>query len=89
MACRHWRQEDFFCVKKQETINPDELADCAETCSNYEPRRKREIVICNNCGAKFPLKGTTKIGIKTEEYPRCPSCGIVVGVWRDDEKLSK
>ena len=89
MVCKHWRPEDFFCVKKEEIVNPDELGDCAETCSDYEPMRKHKIVTCNSCGAKFVLKKTDEIGIKNASYPRCQTCGAVVGVERDDEKLSK
>jgi DNA-directed RNA polymerase subunit RPC12/RpoP len=89
MICQHWRQEDSFCTEKEETVNPDEVSDCAETCPDYEPSGECEIVTCSTCGTEFPLKKTNKIEVNNREYPRCPACGTVVGLKRDDEKLNK
>lgn len=90
MVCKYWRQEDLFCVKKEETVNPDEFSDCAETCPDYEPTREHEIVItCCSCDTKFPLKRAKEIVVNNKEYLKCPACGAVQGFKRDDEELSE
>lgn len=88
MVCKHWRQEDYLCVQKEKTVNPDELRDCAETCPDYEPGREHESVICRDCYTRFPLKKANKIEVNNEEYPKCPECGAIAGLKRDDGKLS-
>jgi NAD-dependent SIR2 family protein deacetylase len=89
MKCKHWRQEDSFCVQEEKTVNPDELGDCAEMCPDYKPSRGYEIVTCISCDTEFPLKKANIIEVNNKEYPKCPTCGTVRGLERDDEKLSK
>lgn len=89
MMCKHWREEDSFCVKKEKTVDLDELSGCAETCPDYKSSREHEIVTCGICDTEFPLKKANKIEVDNKEYPKCPTCGTVMGLKRDDEKLSK
>jgi len=91
MVCKHWRKEDSFCTKKEETVNPDELSECAETCPDYEPRprREHENLTCDDCGTEFSLKGAKKIYVNNKEYIKCPACGTAIGLKRNDEELSR
>ena len=91
MVCTHWDKESYFCNHKKVTINPDELSNCAETCLDYSiPIKQKEIVVtCNRCDAQFPLNKATRIEVKSKEYIKCPNCGTVVDLKRDDKTLSK
>jgi DNA-directed RNA polymerase subunit RPC12/RpoP len=89
VTCKHWRSEDSFCLQEEETVNEDELDDCAEGCPYYEPSRKYTTVICSSCGTEFPLRKANKVEINNKEHPKCPTCGTVVGLERDNEQLSK
>jgi len=86
-VCQHWDSEHYFCSRKERTVNPDELSDCAQTCPDYMPRRKSKTVTCNRCGTEFEPHENEKVKVKNREYDTCPVCGV--GLERDDETLSK
>ena len=89
MTCKHWRQEDSFCVQKGKTINFDELSDCAETCLDFSPSKKLTMMKCTSCSSEFPLTENNRVEVKNKEYIKCSSCGAVVNLKRNDGTLRK
>ena len=67
-------------------INPEELNICEE-CSYYKVGKKEKI-FCSNCEMDFELTEDRKVLVKGKEFPKCPHCGKVIGIKRDDKMLS-
>ena len=44
---------------------------------------------CNVCGMEFQMNKASEIEVGNKKYVKCPNCGAVVGLKRDDEVLSK
>ncbi len=86
MSCRHWNNKSYYCKVKDKIINPEESSICEE-CANYE-RNKKEKIFCSNCEAEFELTEDRKVWVKDKEFPKCPTCGEVIGIERDDKMLS-
>ena len=87
MLCCHWNNESYYCNVKNRVINPEESSVCEE-CLNYEASKKPKTFFCYNCEAEFELTEDRKVQVKDKEFPKCPICGEVIGIKRDDRMIS-
>jgi hypothetical protein len=71
---------------KTRVINPEETNVCVE-CTSYKPINNQKM-FCNNCEKEFELTKDNWVQIKDKEFPKCPVCGNVIGIERDDSMLS-
>ncbi len=87
MSCRHWNKETFFCNLKKKEIVPEQISVCEE-CSHYRIIDEEDEVFCTACQKLFRLTKDQEVFIKGKEFAKCPTCGEVSGIDRDNEILT-
>ena len=85
MSCRYRNNESYYCQIKCRVINPEDLVIC-EDCSYYETDKKQKI-FCSDCEKEFDSAETSVVLVKGKEFPKCPHCGKVIGIKKNDEML--
>lgn len=87
MLCSNWNSESHFCSIKSRIINPEEVTICEE-CLDYKTSKKEKKLFCKSCEVEFELTENRKVLIKGKEFTKCPRCGEVLGIDRDNKWLS-
>jgi ribosomal protein L37AE/L43A len=70
---------------RDRVISPEESSIC-EQCMNFEVSKKQKI-FCNFCEKEFETTEDRKVLVKGKEFHKCPNCGQIIGVRRDDRIL--
>lgn len=86
MTCSHRNPETYFCSVKKRSVPPEQI-DICENCPDYKLDVNLNQLFCNSCEKNFNLTQNRIVIIKGKEFAKCPDCGEVIGIGRDNQML--